>query len=147
MELDRIPLWRGDHVGLRQLWEDFAQYLYLPRLREVSVLIGAVQDGLGLLTWEQDAFAYAESWDEAEGRYRGLRAGEQGSVMVDGRSVLIKPEVARSQVGVEPPGGGPSGGDQVAVGAGPNGGGAEGGLKLSRPSSVSMGPCLLTPCG
>lgn len=84
MELDRIPLWRGDHVGLKQLWEDFTQYLYLPRLKDVSVLIGAVQSGLGLLTWEQDAFAYAESWDEAEGRYRSLRAGEQGSVMVDG---------------------------------------------------------------
>lgn len=116
MELDRIPLWRGDHVGLKQLWEDFTQYLYLPRLKDVSVLIGAVQSGLGLLTWEQDAFAYADSWDEAEGRYRSLRAGEQGSVMVDGQSVLIKPEVARSQVGVEPPGGGPAGGEQVAVG-------------------------------
>jgi hypothetical protein len=27
MELDKIPLWRGDHVGLKQLAEDFAQYL------------------------------------------------------------------------------------------------------------------------
>src|SRR5205085_834656 len=26
MELDRIPLWRGDHVPVKQLVEDFARY-------------------------------------------------------------------------------------------------------------------------
>lgn len=26
-ELDRIPLWRGDHVGIKQLAEDMARYL------------------------------------------------------------------------------------------------------------------------
>jgi predicted AAA+ superfamily ATPase len=30
MELDRVPLWRGDHVAVKQLIEDFARYLYLP---------------------------------------------------------------------------------------------------------------------
>jgi hypothetical protein len=33
MELDRVPLWRGQHVAIRQLIEDFAKYIYLPRLR------------------------------------------------------------------------------------------------------------------
>lgn len=32
MELDRVPLWRGDHVCIRQLAEDMARYIYLPRL-------------------------------------------------------------------------------------------------------------------
>jgi hypothetical protein len=27
MDLDRVPLWRGDHVGLKQLWSDYSQYL------------------------------------------------------------------------------------------------------------------------
>ena len=48
MELDRVPLSRGDHVAVRQLAEDFARYTYLPRLREPSVLAAAVQDGVGL---------------------------------------------------------------------------------------------------
>ena len=39
MDLDRVPLWRGDHVGLKQLWNDYSQYLYLPRLRDSSVLV------------------------------------------------------------------------------------------------------------
>ena len=34
MELDRVPLWRGDHVAIKQLVEDFARYLYLPRLSD-----------------------------------------------------------------------------------------------------------------
>ena len=34
LEMDRIPLWRGDHVAIKQLVEDFARYTYLPRLRE-----------------------------------------------------------------------------------------------------------------
>ena len=33
MEMDRVPLWRGDAVAIRQLVEDFGRYLYLPRLQ------------------------------------------------------------------------------------------------------------------
>ena len=40
-ELDRIPLWRGNHVHLKELTEDFARYLYLPRLRDENVLVGS----------------------------------------------------------------------------------------------------------
>src|SRR5207249_11571982 len=39
MELDRVPLWRENHVAIKQLVEDFARYLYLPRLTEPSVLL------------------------------------------------------------------------------------------------------------
>ncbi len=40
------------------------------------MLVQAIRDGLALLTWQQDTFAYAESYDEAAGRYRGLRGGQ-----------------------------------------------------------------------
>jgi predicted AAA+ superfamily ATPase len=33
MEMDRVPLWRGNAVSVRQLVEDFGRYLYLPRLQ------------------------------------------------------------------------------------------------------------------
>jgi len=123
MELDRVPLWRGDHVSIRQLVEDFASYPYLPRLQSPEVLTRAIQDGLGLLTWEQDTFAYAESYDEQQGRYRGLRAGQHVTVGVDDLGLLVKPEVARAQleaekpVGVTAPGGGmPDGGTPLGAG-------------------------------
>lgn len=101
MEMDRIPLWRGDHVAIRQLVEDFARYLYLPRLRDASVLAGAVSDGIGLLTWEQDSFAYAESYDEAANRYRGVRHNQQISLAADDSGLLVKPAVARKQLDAE----------------------------------------------
>ncbi len=62
--LDDVPLWRGDHVAVRQLVDDFARYLYLPRLAGPEVLAQAIRDGFGLLTWLSDSFAYAESYDE-----------------------------------------------------------------------------------
>lgn len=98
MDLDRVPLWRGDHVAIKQLVEDYARYLYLSRLKGSEVLLTAIRDGLGLLTWEQDAFAYADGWDEATGRYRGLRTSQQTSVVMDARSLLVKPEIAARQV-------------------------------------------------
>ncbi|MBI2505469.1 MAG: AAA+ family ATPase, partial [Candidatus Latescibacteria bacterium] len=103
MELDRIPLWRGNHVAVRQLVEDFARYLYLPRLRDASVLLGTVREGLGLLTWEQDAFAYADSYDEGGGRYRGLRFGQHVAVTEDDSGLLVQPAVARQQQAAELP--------------------------------------------
>ena len=81
MEMDRVPLWRGNHVAIRQLVEDFGRYLYLPRLQTSTVLLNAIRAGLALLTWEHDAFAYAESYDESAARYRGLHSGAQIDVI------------------------------------------------------------------
>jgi predicted AAA+ superfamily ATPase len=98
MELDRIPLWRGDHVPMKQLVEDFAKYLYLPRVKGPAVLLDAIREGLRLLTWSRDSFAYADSFDEAAGRYRGLRCGEVINISEDNRSgLLVRPEVALKQ--------------------------------------------------
>jgi len=101
LELDRIPLWRGDHVGLKQLADDFSKYVYLPRLKDSDVLVDAVRDGVKLMTWCQESFAYADAWDAEKGRYRGLRAGQLGTVTIDGQSVLVKSDVAAKQLEVE----------------------------------------------
>jgi hypothetical protein len=101
-ELDRIPLWRGNHVGIKQLAEDFARYVYLPRLVEPAVLVAAVRNGLGLLTWEKDSFAYADEYDESAGRYRGLRHGQVPDITLDGATgLLVKPNVAKQQIDLE----------------------------------------------
>jgi hypothetical protein len=71
MELDRVPLWRGDHVAIKQLVEDFARYVYLPRITEPGVLVQSIRDGIGLLTWSKDSFAFAESYNEGAGRGPG----------------------------------------------------------------------------
>ncbi|MCI0414205.1 DUF499 domain-containing protein [bacterium] len=100
-ELDRIPLWRGNHVSIKQLAEDMATYVYLPRLKEPQVLVSAIEEGLGLITWEKDTFAYAEQWDETRARYVGLRSGKNVRVTVDGRSLLVQPSIAAKQMAEE----------------------------------------------
>ena len=97
-----MPLWRGDHVEVRQLVDDFARYLYLPRLREPAVLLQAVNADVGLLTWENESFAYADSYDEDAKRYRGLLGGQVVSLTdADAAGVLVKPDVARQQLDAE----------------------------------------------
>ena len=102
MALDKVPLWRGDHVEIRQLVEDFARYPYLPRLQGPTVLLRAAADGVGLLTWANETFGYADSFDEQTRRYRGLRGG-QVIELGDGDSagLLVKPDVARPQIDAE----------------------------------------------
>jgi len=99
LQMDRVPLWAGEHVSIRQLVEHFTRYIYLPRLTGPSVLLNAVQDGLSLITWEQDSFAYADSFDDKANRYRGLRCGR--AVSIDdhtSQGLLVKPGAARSQM-------------------------------------------------
>ena len=102
LELDNVPLWRGDHVSIKKLAEDFARYLYLPRLRNASVLVDAVHEGIALLSWQQDSFAYADSFDDAVQRYRGLRFAQHVSLGQDELAgVLVKPEAAMKQFQAE----------------------------------------------
>ena len=115
--LDAVPLWRGDHVAVRQVVDDFARYLYLPRVAGPEVLVQAIRDGLALLTWRADTFGYAESYDEAASRYRGLHGGHGVNVSSDSAGFLVKPDVASKQLDAEvPPPGTP------APSPGPDGG-------------------------
>ncbi len=99
--LDDVPLWRGDHVAVTQLVEDFGRYLYLPRVAGPAVVSQAAQDGVALLTWPMDTFAFAESFDEGAKRYRGLRGGQMVSVSPETVGLLVKAEVARKQMDAE----------------------------------------------
>jgi hypothetical protein len=96
-ELDRW-LWQdAPHVGLRQVWEALAGYCYLPRLRDVGVLLAAVAEGVAT----RDYFAYADAVD-ARGRYHGLRFGAATPPLrLDGAAVLVRPEAAIRQLDEE----------------------------------------------
>jgi len=97
LELDRY-LWKDvDHLNLKKLWEYFATYLYLPRLKDSEVLIQAIQEGVQQTTWAEH-FAYAEGYDESKKRYMGLKAGQLTSVVLDAHSLVVKPEAAKRQL-------------------------------------------------
>src|SRR5207248_10026357 len=76
--------------------------IYTPSLHDAlpisQVILDAVQEGAARLTWRQDTFAYADSYDAAAGRYRGLEAGRRPNVQLNSESVVVKPEIAAEQM-------------------------------------------------
>lgn len=80
-DIKRIPLWPPgqDHVAVKALTGYCTQYLYLQRVRDASIILEAIRDGVARLTWETETFAYAEGWDEDNGRYLGLRTSATGA--------------------------------------------------------------------
>jgi predicted AAA+ superfamily ATPase len=101
MELDRVPLWRGDSVSVKQLVDDFAQYIYLPRLKSPQVLLDAVRDGASRLTWQSEGFAYADLFDDKRQRFVGVQTGNVETIAADGRSVVVKSAVAQKQIDLD----------------------------------------------
>jgi hypothetical protein len=94
-------LWRDtNHIDLKRLWEYLTQYLYLPRLKNQSVLLEAVQNGVTSTVWA-DNFAYAEGFDESKGKYLGLQACKGINPSISPQSFLVKPDIAQQQLDAE----------------------------------------------
>ena len=90
-------LWRNaQHVAVKQLQDDFAHYLYLPRLLRESVLLEAISDGTTHLMWREETFAYADGVDEKTGRYLGLKGGDPSLARLSG--LLVKSAAADAQM-------------------------------------------------
>jgi hypothetical protein len=141
--LDDVPLWRGDHVSVKQLVEDFARYLYLPRIAGPEVLLQAIRDGVALLTWQTDTFALADSHDDSAARYRGLRGGQVVSVSAETTGLLVKPNLARQQLDAEAPAAvaGRTGGETGAVATAAGSGGTASGST----GTAGFGTAAATP--
>ncbi|MCT7959241.1 Swt1 family HEPN domain-containing protein [Laspinema sp. D1] len=94
-------LWREtNHIDLKRLWEYHTQYPYLPRLKNQTVLLAAISDGVTSTVWA-DNFAYAEGFDEETGKYLGLQAGTGINPTISPQSLLVKPEIAQQQFDLE----------------------------------------------
>lgn len=90
-------LWDEGHVAVSALWDVFTRYLYLPRLRDLDVLLACVASGAASLSWEQDGLATADGIDG--GHYLGLTAGEHP--LITPTSLVVRPDVAAQQLQVE----------------------------------------------
>lgn len=97
-EMDRIPLWRGNSVSIKDLADYFAKYVYLPRLKNTDVLLAAIREGVQSQAWQRETFAYADSWDAEQNRYLGLKTGTPISLVVTAQNMLVKAEVAQAQI-------------------------------------------------
>lgn len=100
-DIDSIPLWRGNHVTLKELADFFATYPYLKRFKTTDVLLKAIEEGLKANTWQTSTFAYADGYDVEHQRYLNVRAGQPVQVILDTQSVLVKPDVALAQMAAD----------------------------------------------
>ena len=101
LALDRIPLWKENHLAAGELWELLARYLYLPRLASRDVLYQAVESGPFQLLWDDEGFGLAESYDEQTRRYAGLRgpgAPPTQQLPATAGTLLVRPLAAKAQM-------------------------------------------------
>jgi len=99
MELDSIPLWDGNHIEIRQMVEYFARYPYLQRVSKPQVLLRSIEDGLRLISWDSESFAYADSFNEETRSYVGLSIQQSLSLNdIYSRSLVVRSNIAIRQI-------------------------------------------------
>lgn len=88
-------LWKDvDQIEIKKLWEYLASYCYLPRLKDRSVLMAAIADGIG----KSDYFGYAAGVT-ASGTYLELGYADASlAARIDPSGWLVKPDVARREL-------------------------------------------------
>lgn len=94
-------LWEGGSVTVNQLWDAYARYLYLHRLRDLNVLLDCVASGPASTVWATEGFAVAEAEDPRQpGRFAGLVAGAMAPP-ARGTTLLVAPATADAQLRAE----------------------------------------------
>ncbi|HVL04386.1 MAG TPA: Swt1 family HEPN domain-containing protein [Acidimicrobiales bacterium] len=94
-------LWESGSVTANQLWDAYARYLYLHRLRDFGVLLDCVASGPASTVWATEGFAVAEAEDPRQaGRFAGLVAGAMAPP-ARGNTLLVAPATADAQMRAE----------------------------------------------
>ena len=95
-ELEKY-IWQGkNHLSLNDLREFLNRYIYLPRMKDRSVITRTVSTAINGMV--PGPFAYAESWDEATETYQGLaiECATGVQVVIDNFSLIVRPDVAEA---------------------------------------------------
>lgn len=88
-------IWRDNpHLHLKDLAEYMGRFVYLPRLPNRDVLLGAVKSAVSELV--PGPFAYAQAWDAERGKYAGLiiDSSVNAGIVIDSESVIVESETA-----------------------------------------------------
>ena len=100
LDTTAAKLWADGEVTVGALWRLYAEYPYMPRLRDRAVLDAGLT-GPQLL-WEQEGFALADGYDEASAKYRALVLPTDGvAVAVTDSTLIVRPERAKAQRAAE----------------------------------------------
>jgi hypothetical protein len=83
------------HLSVRQLRDWFAQFPYLSKLREPSVLARALSAAIA----HSDAkYALADGFDASKGEYTGLKLRQLVEVKLDSDALIVRRSVAEVQI-------------------------------------------------
>lgn len=100
------PLWEHGHCTVKDLWDVFARYTYLPRLKDADALASVLSEGAARVGWERSTWALAAGVT-SDGTYVGLVGGALSGT-INGTWLIVKPEIAEPLINLEPePGPGP----------------------------------------
>ena len=90
-------MWADGYTTVNALWDAFARYPYLPRLKNLETLCATVRQGANPITWQITGFAVADAFDANTGRYVGLTVhGDARNVI--GTTLVVHPDVAAAQL-------------------------------------------------
>ena len=99
--IDALHLWKDQpHISVETLAGYFADYLYMPRVQSTQTVCDSIAALHAVLDKEHDGFAYADSYDEAAKRYRGLTLDDPPA-RVSLTGLVVDPVVARTQLDAE----------------------------------------------
>ncbi len=126
LENELASMWEDGDITVSTLWEAFATYVYLQRLRDQDVLISTVENGPASTTWQTDGFAVASAVETDSGRYLNLTVGSHPGALAP-TALVVKPEFALGQIEAEkrsdgggaPPNGETEGESTTGTGGGP----------------------------
>jgi hypothetical protein len=94
-------LWSNrDSVSVQELVDWCRKYLYLPRLSSDDVIFNGLTNAQASLQGES-TFYLAEAFDEASGRFIGLKPQGQFQSAATMRMLIVKDEVAQAQIEAE----------------------------------------------
>lgn len=95
------PLWAAGHCTIKDLWDVFARYTYLPRFKSMASLISVLVEGAARIGWEQSTWALAAA-NKPDGTYVDLVGGSLAAG-VNGTWLLVRPDIAAPLMKPEPP--------------------------------------------
>jgi hypothetical protein len=95
------PLWAAGHCTVKDLWDVFARYTYLPRFKSMASLISVLVEGAARIGWEQSTWALAAA-NKPDGTYVDLVGGSLAAG-VNGTWLLVRPDIAAPLMKPEPP--------------------------------------------
>ncbi len=91
--------WNTGSISVGELWGYYTRYPYLPRLRDRSVLLNAVQDALFDAGFSKQGFALATGYNHTTGLFSGLAVPVEDTTFgpITDDTLLVRSDLAIAQ--------------------------------------------------